>query len=77
MPEDRARFLRTAWHLAIQCEVLYPLRVQMDFAVIDARQAFQQLGKRPLRPMPAVDERRNDREPQVNASRDGDCWGKD
>jgi hypothetical protein len=27
--------------------------------------------------MPAVDERRNDREPQVNASRDGDCWGKD
>lgn len=77
VPEDRAGFLRSTRGLTTQGEILDPLGVQMNFAMIVARQAFEQFGESPFRPMPAVDERRNDREPQVSASKGGDCWGTD
>jgi hypothetical protein len=77
VPKDGTGFPRLACRLGSHGEILDPLGVQMNLAMIVTRQAFENFRKRPLRPVPAVDERGNDRKPQVSASTDGGYWGMD
>ena len=77
VPDDRARPLCTISPRAIQNEVFDTLRIEMNFTLLVAREALEQFREGALRAVAAVDERGNDREPQVRASTYGDCWGTD
>jgi hypothetical protein len=66
VPEDGARlfWIKTAGAV----EVLDALGIQMNFAVVGADETLKQLGEGTLGAMPAVNEGRNDGEPQVSES---------
>jgi len=57
VPEDASGSGRENTAGMIDGEILDAIRVEMNFAVVRARKAFQQFGKSPLRPMTAVHER--------------------
>ena len=70
VPENPARSLPRTNGWVIDGEILDTLSVEMNFTALVARKAFEKFGERTLRAMAAVDERRNDREPQVSLSTD-------
>ncbi len=56
MPDDRAGFLR-AWDTRLNYgKAINALGVEMNLAMLVAREAFQQFGQRALRPMTTVNE---------------------
>ena len=57
VPEDAPRSGRENTAGIIDREIFDAIRVEMNFAVMRARKAFQQFGESPLRPMTAVNER--------------------
>jgi hypothetical protein len=57
MPDDRAGFLLVSNAWWIEGKVFNALGIEMNLAMLFAREAFQQFGKRALRAMPAVYER--------------------
>lgn len=69
MPENARRIRGKYLRRGIQRQVFDALGIEMDFAVIVAREALEQFGKGALRAVAAVHKRRNDGEPQVSASR--------
>ena len=56
MPDNQAGFLRVSNTWLIEGEVFNALGIEMDLAMLFAREAFQQFGKRALRAMPAINE---------------------
>ena len=54
MPDDRAGFLRVCNTWLVDGKVFNALGIEMNLAMLFAREAFQQFGKRALRAMPAV-----------------------
>ena len=56
MPDDRAGVLRPRSTWLSQRKILNSLGVEMNFAMLVAREAFQQLGKCALGAMPAINE---------------------
>jgi hypothetical protein len=56
MPYDRAGFLRMCNTRFIEGKLCNALGIKMNFTMLVARKAFQQLGERALRAMPAVNE---------------------
>jgi hypothetical protein len=57
MPDDRPGVLRVCDSRLSQRETLNALGIEMNLAMLFAREAFEQFGKRALRAMPAVNER--------------------
>jgi hypothetical protein len=57
MPDNRAGFLRVCHAGLIQDKGFNALGIQMNLAVLFAREAFQRFGKRALRAMTAINER--------------------
>ena len=57
MPDDRTGFLRVSNAWLIEGKVFNALGIEMNLAMLFAREAFQQFGKRALRAVPAVYER--------------------
>jgi hypothetical protein len=57
MPDDGAGFLCVSDNSLIEGKVFNALGIEMNLAMLFAREAFQQFGKRALRAVPAVDER--------------------
>ena len=57
MPDDRAGVLRPRSTWLSHRKILNSLGVEMNFAMLVAREAFQQLGERALGAMPAINER--------------------
>jgi hypothetical protein len=57
MPDDRAGFLRVSNAWLIEGKIFNALGIEMNLAMLFAREAFQQFGERALRAMPAVYER--------------------
>jgi hypothetical protein len=57
MPDDRAEFLRVSNTWLIEGKVFNALGIEMNLAMLFAREAFQQFGEGALRAMPAVNER--------------------
>jgi hypothetical protein len=57
VPEDASGSRRENIAGMTDREIFDAIRVEMNFAVVGARQSFQQLGKRALRPMTAVHKR--------------------
>ena len=53
----------------VKSEVLDALRIKMNFAMVVARESFEQFGEGTLRTVLTVYERRNDGQPQVSASK--------
>jgi len=56
MPDDPARASRLRNTRLSQLNVFDALGVQMNFAMLVTREAFEQLGKRALRAVPAINE---------------------
>ena len=69
MPNDCAGFVNTRIVCMIHGKAFNTLGIEMNLAILFARKAVQQFGKRALRPMTAVNEGRNHGDPQVSASR--------
>jgi len=67
VPNDACLLPAGRWGRADD-EILDTLGVKMNFAMVIAGEAFQQFGEGTLGAVPAVHERRDDREPQVSAS---------
>ena len=55
MPDDRPGVLRMCNTWLSKRKAFNALRIEMDFAMLFARQAFEQFGKRALGAMTAVD----------------------
>jgi len=71
VPNDAAGLGGVRQFAASEREVVSTFRVEMDCAVIVTSQAFEELGEGTFRAMPAVDERRNNGQPQVSDSQNG------
>jgi hypothetical protein len=56
VPDDFAGVLRVGNRRLIQRQVSNALGIEMNLAMLFAREALQQLGKRAFRAMPAVNE---------------------
>jgi hypothetical protein len=57
MPDDRAGFLLVSNTWLIEGKIFNALGIEMNLAMLFAREAFQQFGEGALRAMPAVNER--------------------
>jgi hypothetical protein len=57
MPDNQAGFLRVGNAWLIEGKVFNALGIEMNLAMLFAREAFQQFGEGALRAMPAVYER--------------------
>src|SRR5258708_28509252 len=68
MPDDRPGVSRVTKAWLIEGKALNALGIEMNLAMLFARKAFQQFGKRALRAMPAVNEGGDDGDAQVSAS---------
>jgi len=71
MPEDDARVGRTRRSRRspiAKVKVFDTLRIKVYLAAVIPGEPLEQLRKRALRAMAAIDKRRNDREPQVSVS---------
>ena len=71
VPNDAAGFAGVQQFAAGERKAVGTFRIEMDCAVIVTSQAFQQLCEGAFRAVPAVDERRNNGQPQVSGSRNG------
>jgi hypothetical protein len=57
VPEDGAGILRTGGDKRTKCEIVDALRVEMNFAMLSARETFKELGESALSAMAAVHKR--------------------
>ena len=71
VPNDAAGLAGVQEFAGSERKVVGTFRIEMDCAVIVAGQAFEQLGEGAFRAVPAVNERRNNGQPQVSDSRNG------
>lgn len=67
MPENARRARRKYLRGGMQRHVCNSLGIKVYFTIVGVRESFEQLGKRPLRAVPAIHERRNDGQPQLSA----------